>query len=158
MTGPIIIGDPGSAVLDLVQQLAGAGLRDGTVVWSDGLALREASESLIDAQWDALLVDPDDEPLSTAAMSHRAQIHGVPLAVIVCDAAPATTSVATMALRHLPEARVVLVGPDAAQAMLAFADLAEDLELSLHGATDLDSVVTMLRDMTDPALRQLKGS
>jgi hypothetical protein len=159
MTGPIVVGNPTDALLALVGDLGAAGERDGTVIWSDSLALRAATDALMPVGWDALLVDPEDEPLSTAAMSHRAQIHGVPGAVIVlCDEDPSLVDVTTMVLRHLPEVPLILTGPGADAAAADLTPVAEDLEIALHSAPERQAALTVLNELSHSAATQPKGS
>lgn len=135
MTGPVVVGPPSTDLLDIVRSLP----TPGTVAWSSPGDLRAASDALGDAGWDALVVDPDDEPLSTAAMSHRSQIHGVPGCVVVhCAAGVPVERVATMTLRHLPEVPVLLIGPEAMATREALTDVIVDLELSVDLAVDGD--------------------
>jgi hypothetical protein len=135
MTGPVVVGPPSADLLEIVRSLP----TPGTVAWSDPADLRAASDALGEVGWEALVVDPDDEPLSTAAMSHRSQIHGVPGCVVVhCVSGVPVERVATMTLRHLPEVPVLLVGPEARAAREALAEVIVDLELSVDMAVDVD--------------------
>lgn len=156
MTGPIVVGVPmgagGAAARAVAAVLAG-----GTLVWSDGGALRDACDEFVAVGWDTLVVKGDDEGFSTAAMSHRAQVHGEPpvLVVAVADDEDPTevVSVATMVARHLGHLPVVLVGDLASE----WVPVQKDLELPdpiLVAATDLGAVLTDLIDMESLERRQ----
>lgn len=132
MTALLVVGDPATVGLAVCRQLSAQGSL-GTLAWHVTADLRDVADALADIGWDALLVDGDNEPLSTAAMSHLVQIHGVPDALVIgVDAAPlieATLSVATMAARHLPEVTVALTGRQADQALDLWTPVATGLEL-----------------------------
>lgn len=145
MTGPIVVGSPTQDVVVLAERLAAGGIPGGTVIWPDPGALRDASDDLAAHGWDVLVVDPGDEPLSTAAMGHRSQIHGVPPVVVVHGAEGADpVPVATMVLRHLPDVPVVVMGPASGAASAGLAEVAEDLELALAEARDADDLRSII--------------
>lgn len=130
MSHPIIVGEPSRGGVSA----AGAfGAPGGTLAWHDAASIREATDALGSLGWDALLVDPANEPLSTAAMGHRAQIHGTAAAVILAadDAGDidAVTAVAVLVLRHLPAVPVFVTGEAAEALAQAWAPHADALEL-----------------------------
>ena len=144
MSAPIVIGAPGEALLEFISDVSAQGHMRGTAIWSDSQALRGISDGLALLGWDALLVDPDDEPLSTAAMSHRAQIHGEPTFVLLlCEGDSQVGSIAFMVMRHLPDTSVVLVGPESDAAADRLACLQEDLGLCLSRADDVHQALAV---------------
>jgi hypothetical protein len=156
MTGPMVVGHPmgagGAAARAAAEVLAG-----GTLVWSDGAALREACDEFVAVGWDTLVVKGDDEGFSTAAMSHRAQVHGEPPVLIVAAAddedASEVISVATMVARHLGHLPVVLVG----DLISEWVPVQKDLELQdpiLLASKDLKVALTDLIDIESLERRQ----
>jgi len=105
-----MVGDPAGGVVAACRELPVV----GTLAWPDTQALREVANELSAIEWEAMVVDPDDLGFSTSSMSLLAQMHGTASGVVVhCNDSSAVdevTSVAVMALRHLPPVPVVLVG------------------------------------------------
>ena len=159
MSAPIVIGAPGEALLKFISVVSAGGHVHGTAIWSDGQALRDISDGLALLGWDALLVDPGDEPFSTAAMSHRAQIHGEPsFVLLVCDGNSQVGPIASMVVRHVPETSVVLVGPDSDAAADRLACLQEDLGLAISRADDVHQALVAQRTTSGSGARDSKGS
>lgn len=129
---PLVVADPCGIGVALCRELGSLRI-GGTLAWHVTADLRDVADVLAEFGWDALLVDADNEPLSTAAMSHLAQIHGVPSALIIgVDGAALgeqTLAVATMAARHLPEVTVIMTGRHADEAIAEWQPVAEGLEL-----------------------------
>jgi len=117
MSGPIVVGSPTGAGMAAVREIAGL-FADGTLAWSDAEALRVASDAVVSLGWDTLVVRGDDEGFSTAAMSHRSQIHGAPPVLVIAagdgDDNDEVVAVATMVARHLDVLPVVVLGDLAA--------------------------------------------
>ena len=159
MSAPIVIGAPGEALLEFISDVSAGGHMHGTAIWSDSRTLRDISDGLALLGWDALLVDPDDEPLSTAAMSHRAQIHGEPpFVLLLCDGNSQVGLIASMVVRHLPDTSVVLIGPDSDAAADRLACLQEDLGLSLSRADDVHQALAAQHTSSSSSTRDSKGS
>ena len=94
----VLVGNPAAGALEACRLLGVA----GTLVWHDAGAIREATDELVDAGWDALLVNPADEGFSTASMSHWAQLHGAaPAVVLWIDADEAIASTVDVSLMVL---------------------------------------------------------
>jgi hypothetical protein len=134
---PIVVGEPSRGGIAAARAFGRAG---GTLAWHDADALRDATDALGSLGWDALLVDPANEPLSTAAMGHRAQIHGTAAAVVLAADDPADAEnvslVALMVMRHLPAVPAFIAG-EAADSVAAFwKPHAEALEVEPAAAPD----------------------
>lgn len=159
MSAPIVIGAPGEALLEFISDVSAGGHMRGTAIWSSSQALRDVSDGLGLLGWDALLVDPDDEPLSTAAMSHRAQIHGEPsFVLLLCEGDSQVGRIASMVVRHLPDTSVVLIGPDSDATADRLIPLQEDLGLALSRAHDVQQALAAQRTTSGSGARDSKGS
>lgn len=153
MTRPILIGRPSPAAIEFIRNLSGKTVEGGTLVWPDALELRAASDALLESDWDVLVVNPDDEPLSTAAMGHRSQIHGVPDFVVIFAAGERPEiDVSTMVLRHLPEVPVLVVGPQADSVTAGLNDVAIDLELSIRAVQDAGELLHVVAELGSHSL------
>jgi len=151
---PIVVGAPSASLLALIGDLP----FEGTVVWSNAAELRESSEDLHAAGWDALLIDPEDESFSTAAMSHRSQIHGTASVVIVyAEAGLDVCPISTMVLRHLPEVPVVITGTGAVEAANELEEAATDLGIDIHTARDQAHLVDAIQKLSSMPAAPSKG-
>lgn len=149
MSGPIVVGAPegaGGAAVRRAAQVISA----GTLAWSDHDALRAAADEVVALGWDTLVIRSDDEGFSTAAMSHRAQVHGAPPVLIVAADGEEDRSLAiataTMAARHLDPLPVILVG-DLAEEWIGVQKALELPDAQLVHADEVGAVLTGLIDV-----------
>ena len=126
----LVVGDPTGGVLATCRALPVV----GTLAWPSTAVLRDVTDELSEMGWEAMVVDPDDLGFSTSSMSLLAQMHGTAAGVVVhCDdtsSVDEVTSVAVMALRHLPPVPVVLVGDRSDLVRERWHEPQEALELS----------------------------
>lgn len=147
MSGPIVVGAPAGVGVDVVRALSDS-MGGGTLVWSDADALREASDAVAACDWDVLVVRPDDEGFSTAAMSHRAQVHGEPPVLVLAASrsdGDEVVAIGAMVARHLDVLPVIVIG----DALDSWRPIAVELELAEAISTNVERVADVLADLVD---------
>lgn len=150
MTAPILVATPG----DYGTLVANAmGTPAGTLVWPDPDLLRATVDSLQVLGWDVLVVDPDDDALSGAALGHRSQIHGIPAAIVLAagtkDDLEQVVRIGEVLVRDLPEVPIVLTGSQVQQleqAWIASPGHLEGQSVSRHPLEELSAVFVITDD------------